>query len=168
MIALSLRSLLAWVLAFVLAVLLSACATPARPLASEAGGALWQGRIAIKVLGDKPDAFSGDFELQGQASQGQLILSTPLGTTVARMEWTPTAARLQSGGRETTSASLNELALRATGVELPLTQLFDWLAGRPTAAPGWEVDLSGHADGRISARRQAPLPPVELRVLLSR
>lgn len=155
-------------LAAAAAALLSACASPLRSPPPGSTDGFWQGRIAIQVLGAQADSFSGDFELSGQAHQGELALYSPLGTTVARMEWTPGSARLISGGRETSYPSLAELALRGTGVALPLAALFDWLEGRPTPAEGWEVDLSAHAEGRIHARRSTPLPPVELRVLLSR
>ncbi len=150
------------------AALLGACATPltSRPTAADAG--FWSGRIAIRVTGDASQSFSGDFELQGQPSEGQLTLTSPLGTTLARMDWTPQRARLQRGPREEFYPSVEELVLRGTGVALPLTALFEWLQGRPAAASGWEPDLGLFSEGRITARRTDPAPLVELRVLLSR
>lgn len=156
--------------ALLVATLISGCTTAPRNIApgTDVSTSYWQGRIAIKVLGDAPQSYSGDFELQGQPTQGQLSISTPLGTTLARMDWTANSARLLRGNREEFYPSLGELALRGTGVELPLAHMFDWLDGRPTATPGWEVDLSQYPDGRISAKRTEPSPPVELRIVLSR
>ena len=63
-------------------------------------------------------------------------------------------------------ASLQALLEAATGARLPVDALFGWLAGADARAAGWQVDLSRRADGRILARRPAPAPAVELRILL--
>ena len=61
------------------------------------------------------------------------------------------------------------LAQQATGTELPVAALFDWLRGTATAAPGWDADLSQLPEGRLLARRMADsAPAVELRILLER
>ena len=46
--------------------------------------------------------------------------------------------------------------------------LFAWLRGLPQAGEGWEADLSRLPDGRLLARRLAPPPAAELRVVLDR
>jgi outer membrane lipoprotein LolB len=43
--------------------------------------------------------------------------------------------------------------------------LFDWLAGVPSVADGWQVDLSGRTEGRLRARRLAA-PAADLRIVL--
>ena len=60
------------------------------------------------------------------------------------------------------------VAPQATGAALPLPALFDWLTGINTPVPGWLTDLSGLAEGRLVARRQTPVPAVELRIALDR
>jgi outer membrane lipoprotein LolB len=57
---------------------------------------------------------------------------------------------------------------QATGSELPVAALFDWLANTNTAASGWTVDLSGYAAGKLSAYRSTPEPRIELRIVLEK
>jgi outer membrane lipoprotein LolB len=84
------------------------------------------------------------------------------------LEWTPQGARLTQGQQQLDSPSLQRLGARLTGTELPIAALFEWLAGRPAEAPGWQVDLSAHAQGRIRAERREPSPGAVLRIALDR
>jgi outer membrane lipoprotein LolB len=43
--------------------------------------------------------------------------------------------------------------------------LFGWLRGDNPASAGWTADLSQQSQGRITARRESPLPTAELRLL---
>ena len=148
-------------------VLLAAgCATP-RMTPMDAN-AYWSGRMAIQVLKDPPESLSAGFELQGSALAGEMVLLSPIGTTLARLEWTPQGARLTQGQQQVDSPSLQRLGARLTGTELPIAALFEWLAGHPAEAPGWQVDLSAHAQGRISAERREPSPGAVLRIALDR
>jgi outer membrane lipoprotein LolB len=129
----------------------------------------WQGRMAIKVLSSPPQAFSADFELDGQGDAGTLALLSPLGITVAQMQWAPGMAQLRHGGELRQFDSLAALALQATGTELPVAALFDWLRGTATPAPGWDADLSQLPEGRLQAYRSADsAPAVELKIRLER
>jgi outer membrane lipoprotein LolB len=142
------------------------CATPRMiPLDDKA---YWSGRMAIQVLKNPPESLSAGFELQGSAVAGEMVLLSPIGTTLARLEWTPEGARLAQGQQQMESPSLQRLGARLTGTELPIAALFEWLAGRPAEAPGWQVDLSAHAQGRISAERREPTPGALLRIALDR
>lgn len=125
--------------------------------------------MAIKVLSIPPQAFSADFELDGQGEAGTLTLLSPLGTTVAQMQWAPGMAQLRHGTEVRQFGSLSALALQATGTELPVAALFDWLRGTATPAPGWETDLSQLPEGRLQAHRNADdAPAVELKIRLER
>ncbi len=146
-----------------LALLISACANT--PLQKTASSNYWQGKLAVKVFGKPVQAFSANFELQGQAEQGELVLTTPLGTTVARMQWTAQSATLYAQGTVRQFDSLAELAWHVTGAELPVASLFAWLQGIPEAAPGWEADLSEAAQGRISGRHTEAVA-AEFRILV--
>lgn len=160
--------------AIALALLLAACAgvTP-RPVGADA----LAGRLSVQVEGDANRSFSAAFELEGSARQGRLVLSSPLGSQLARADWSAGEARLQSGDGERRYADLDSLAADALGEPVPLAALFDWLRGRPWAgAPststtdgfsqlGWQVDLSRQAEGRIEARRAAE-PVVVVRAKL--
>jgi outer membrane lipoprotein LolB len=147
-------------------VLLTACATP-EPRAVVSSNE-WSGRLAIQVLKDPPESLSAHFELQGSAQSGQMLLLSPIGTSLARLQWQAEYARLEQGQEQVVGTSLQNLAARLTGTELPIAALFDWLAGRPSEASGWQVDLSSHAQGRITAERRLPAPVTVLRIVLDR
>jgi outer membrane lipoprotein LolB len=146
--------------------LLTACASP--PPKTSAENANWSGRLLIQVLHDPPESMSASFELQGSAQTGQMVLLSPIGTTLARLQWQPEFARLEQGQQQVQSTSLQQLAARLTGTELPIAALFEWLAGRSADAPGWEIDLSSHGQGRIFAERTRPAPTTRLRIVLDR
>ena len=153
-------------LALSCALLAAGCATPR--MTPVDANAYWSGRMAIQVLKDPPESLSAGFELQGSALTGEMVLLSPIGTTLARLEWTPQGARLAQGQQQLESTSLQRLGARLTGTELPIAALFEWLAGRTAEAPGWQVDLSAHAQGRISAERREPSPGAVLRIALDR
>ena len=171
-----------------LALLVQACATHPPPLP----GHVYSGRLAVRTDA-APNwparSVTGQFELSGNASSGQLILTSPIGTTVARARWSdpvgsqgaPSKIELEADGTTTHYATLEEMMQRAIGDQLPLPAMFDWLSGRPwpdapvergTTGPtfdqlGWHVDLSQLADNRlIDAQRALPAPTLHVRVKL--
>jgi outer membrane lipoprotein LolB len=176
--------------ALALALLLAACATHPPPLP----GHVYSGKLAVRsdaAPGQPSRAMSGEFELSGDAASGQLVLTSPLGTTVARARWSdpqgaqgvPSRIELEADGSTTHYATLEDMMQRAIGDQLPLPAMFDWLNGKPwpfapvsasTATPphsfeqlGWRVDLSQFADNRlIDAERPLPAPALHVRVKL--
>jgi outer membrane lipoprotein LolB len=154
-----------WMAALVL--LLSACAIPPKTPTAP-GVQVWTGRLALTVEEQASQSFSAGFELKGSAEQGELSLFNPLGGTVAVLAWAPGSATLRSNGSTRQFPSLDALAREATGQPLPVAALFDWLDGKPTAAEGWQPDLRQVAEGRLQARRTAPPPAADLRVLFER
>jgi outer membrane lipoprotein LolB len=145
---------------------LTGCATQRPPSADPS--AFWSGRLGLQLQSQPPQNWSTSFELQGSAAQGQLLLLSPIGTTLARLSWSPRSAQLEQGQEKTESQSLEILSHRLTGTHLPIAALFDWLQGKATAVPGWQIDLSDHPQGRLTARRNAPAPEAVLRILLDR
>ena len=171
-----------------LAALLGACATHPPPLT----GAVYAGKLAVRsdASGAQPArSVSGQFELSGSPSSGQLVLTSPIGTTVARARWShpvgaqgePSEIELEADGRTSRFGSLDAMMQQALGDSLPLAAMFDWLAGRPwPAAPavratdgasfdqlGWHVDLAQFAPSQlIVAERPAPPPTLHVRVKL--
>lgn len=133
---------------------------------------VWHGRLAVTVQADSEQSparsFVGDFELSGSAAAGRLVLYSPLGMTVASLNWTPTIALLRSGGEFRAFESLDALITQTLGTEVPVTALFAWLAGESTSTGGWNADLSQRASGHITARRTSPSPAAEIRLILER
>ncbi len=120
--------------------------------------------MAIKVDDQPSQSFSTSFELKGGVQTGELNLLSPLGNTLARLTWNPDKASLRTPNSTQDFTSLVALMVSATGTAIPVTALFDWLAGVPTPIEGWEVDLSRQPEGRLLARRTNPA--TELRVVL--
>ena len=150
---------------------LAGCAGPRPPAApdprlAEAPQAYWRGRLALRLDTPEPTSYFASFELSGQAQAGELLLSTPLGTTLAQLRWAPQRALLTSDGRTRAFDSLDALATEATGTAIPIAALFQWLQGQPAAVDGWQVDLSQLNEGRLQAHRARPAPAAELRLIL--
>ena len=171
-----------------LALLLQACVTHPPPLP----GHVWSGKLGVRTdpAPNQPArSMSGTFELSGNASSGQLVLTSPIGTTIARARWSdpvgtqgaPSKIELEADGGTTHYATLEDMMQHAIGDQLPLAAMFDWLDGRPwPAAPvqrgadgssfdqlGWHVDLSQLAGNRlIDAQRPQPAPVLHVRVKL--
>ena len=148
-------------------VLLAGCANPPRA-ANQAAPALahWSGRLALRVEADQQQSFSAGFELKGNAQAGELSLYSPLGATLAQLVWAPGDARLRWDGKERSFDSLAALTLHATGTELPVASMFQWLAGENAEAAGWQADLRELSNRRLVARRSTPPPAVEMRLVL--
>lgn len=147
--------------------MLPGCASRKPPGATSTGEAtVWTGRLAVRVDTQAPQAFSAGFELHGNAQVGRLLLFSPFGATLARLNWSPGEARLLTDGKEQAFASFEELSQHVTGARLPLGGLFQWLAGDAAPVDGWQAELGDLAQGRLHARRIAPAPTVDLRVVL--
>ena len=156
-----------WLWLAALALLLAGCAVPPRSPAAP-GVEVWSGRLALNVENQASQSFSAGFELKGSAEAGELSLFNPLGGIVAVLAWAPGSATLRSDGGTRQFPSVEALAEEATGQPLPVAALFDWLAGKPTPVQGWEPDVSQVEQGRLRARRTAPPPAADLRVLFER
>ncbi len=124
----------------------------------------------MQTDGEAPQqqTFAAAFELKGSAQSGELRLFSPLGQTLAVLAWEPGRATLRANNGVREFSSLDALVAEVTGTPIPIAALFEWLAGRPAAVPGWQADLSQLGDGRVVARRSAPLPAATLRVALER
>lgn len=145
---------------------LSGCATPNRQ--TPHSPAFWAGRIGVQIQSQPPQSLSAAFELQGSAERGELLLLSPIGSTLAQLSWSPQTASLNQGGRQWASHSLDDLTTQLSGTPLPVAALFDWLNGQASTPAGWQVDLSQWGQGRIQAERQTPAPAVQLKVVLER
>lgn len=156
------RALTRRVMPLAFSVLLVACAAQ-RPPPTDANS--WSGRLAVQVDGPSPQSFSAGFDLTGSPEAGELVLSSPLGNTLATVRWSPGGAEMQQGSLITRRPNLDQLTTELGGTPLPVAALFAWMRGQPLMAQGWEADLSQQPQGRISARRILPEPPAQLRLV---
>ena len=168
--ALMFRRPLAMLISICFAIIfIAGCAQPPRAVGqNDSEISFWTGRISLQVQSEPPQAFFAGFELKGSAAQGELVLNSPLGNSLAVLRWSAEEAVLDSGNQIQRFASVSELIEKATGAALPLPALFDWLRGKNTAADGWTADLTQQAEGRFSASRSVPQPRADLRVVLAR
>ena len=148
---------------------IAACSTTPRvaPEASAwASSTHWQGRLSVTVHSDPPQLNAAGFDLQGNADAGELQFFSPLGTTLAQLQWQGKQVHLHRGQEPERFASMDALTEQLTGSTLPVAALFDWLQGKTHDAPGWQVDLSALNQGTLVAQRTQPLPAVTLRLKL--
>ena len=112
---------------------------------------------------------NASFELLGDPRRGQLEMSTPMGSLVARVSWQPGSAWVKTPDGDRAYDDIDALTQELLGEALPVQALFDWLRGRPwPQAPsraadgtgfqqlGWQVDLRRFGDQLISAQRLNP------------
>lgn len=146
---------------------IAACAqAPRAPSATGQVRTQWSGRLALRVDSEPVQSFFAAFDLRGNAQAGELSLFSPLGSTLARMTWAPGDALLFWSGQQRRFGSIEALTREATGTELPIAGLFQWLTGNATQTDGWSADLSKLADGKLVAQRVQPAPAVEMRLIL--
>ncbi|MBY0234612.1 MAG: outer membrane lipoprotein LolB [Burkholderiaceae bacterium] len=141
--------------------LIGCAGLPAKPVVVRAEGDVHlTGRLSIQVSSStaRPTGGNVGFDLSGNPAAGQLELSTPLGSLVARATWGAGEVKLQTPEGERQFTDLDELSRELLGEAIPVAALFDWLQGRPwpqmSSRPlaqeqagfeqlGWRIDLSG-------------------------
>lgn len=158
------HSRLWWLLCCV--VLLAGCASQPVAPSDVPEPAYWQGRVAVKVYSQPVQAWSAAFTLTGTPEQGSLRLTSPLGSVMAYLQWTPNSASLVTAEGVEQFDTLQNMVLRATGLDLPVSALFAWLQGQPVEVAGWEVTLPQSAQRRLVARQFGQAPEAELKMVL--
>lgn len=180
-------------MALVPALLLGGCAAPpppvGPPLAREVrtyrDNLEVSGRISVRYQRErKEEALHGSFQWHQVGGQVDIVLSSPLGQTIAEIAVTPELATLtQSGLPPRTAAGIDALSAEVLGWPLPVAGLRAWLQGfamdaqgRPvvadalhpeiSTADGWHIRYVGwHPDAspkRIDLRRGGPGPGAEV------
>ncbi len=120
----------------------------------------------MRIDTEPVQSFFAGFNLNGTAQSGELSLYSPLGSTIARMQWGPGLALLTWNGQQRHFGSIGALTREATGTELPIISLFAWLAGQESQAEGWSANLGQLGDGKLVAERTHPSPAVTMRLVL--
>lgn len=123
--------------------LLAACVTPQRITGSSPSTDTFSrvGRFALTVTepGASPQATQGGFSWLDEGGQFMLDLTTPLGSTQARVQGRPGMATLTRANGETLSApDPDALAEDALGSRVPVAGLRDWFQGRLAKQPAAE------------------------------
>ena len=106
--------------------MLAACATVPPPALGPSDSLA--GRMTVKVDATPTSEarnVSAVFDLQGNAQQGRLDLSTPLGTILAQARWAPGSVVLANSQGETRYTDLDALTREVLGESLPVAALFD-------------------------------------------
>jgi outer membrane lipoprotein LolB len=112
--------------------------------------------------------FAALFELRGSEQAGELMLTSPIGNTLAQLRWSPGDAVLKNGSQTRRFESVDQLIEAATGAAIPVGALFGWLDGRDERVAGWRPDLSQVGTGRLQALRESPMPRADLRIVFER
>ena len=127
------------------------------------------GRINIQTEATQTQAaqvFAAQFALRGSATQGSLAIQNPLGTTLAELHWQAGAAQLLQGGAPQDYPSVAAMMQALTGSSIPMPLLFDWLQGKASSSPDWQVDLTQYAKGLIVAKQTQVTPATQVRIRL--
>ncbi len=100
---------------------------------------------AVATQREKRDTVSGRFSVEVRGNRQTIDLSTPLGTTVARIEVGPDGARASGPGvAETHGPDADALTEQLLGWRLPVSGLSDWIEGRPAPNRPGRVERDGN------------------------
>jgi outer membrane lipoprotein LolB len=122
------------------------------------------GRFSLVIDTEPQQSFLSSFDILGGWPDGVLTIYNPLGMQMAKVEWSPQAARLMQGSQIREFENLEKLIYQTTGTRLPAAALVDWLSGKPTPAEGWNVDVSEWHLRRLVLERVQPAPRTVLRI----
>jgi outer membrane lipoprotein LolB len=135
--------------AFAAAALLGACATlpeAGRPLP---GGFELTGRVAVR---HGKDAASGKIFWRHSDDSDELLITSPVGQGIARLNRKGDQFRLVTGDRKEYRAdNAEDLTEQALGWRLPLDGLSDWVQAR--ASPGRPAEVVGGAGDGLEIRQ---------------
>lgn len=98
-------------------------------------------------------AATANFRWTHRSDRDELVLSTPLGQTLARLDGNPARVRLElPDGRIAQAPDWETLTNEALGAPIPVRGLAWWVRGLPH--PGAEHSIDRDADARIAVLRQ--------------
>ena len=142
------------------------------------------GRIAVRY---NHEGSSGDIEWRHRANGDEMLITSPLGQGIARIERDGDVVSVTTANgriyRAHDAATLTEQVL---GYRLPLAGLADWVRARPAPGParetrgpngrlsrieqnGWRIDyLSYLDDGDLPDRLRLVYPGLELRLAITK
>lgn len=124
---------------------LTAVQRPAQPDAPFA----FNGRVAVKHDGARSSA---GLRWAHSLADDEILLLSPLGSTVARIHRDERGVTLDEAGKHYVAQDVEELTHRVLGWELPLEGLRYWVTALP--ADGSEALVERAANGQIAVLRQ--------------
>lgn len=134
--------------------LLTGCATPfwksAEPLDEQVGsGGLAHYRFTGRIAIQQPEGSeSGRIQWQNDLQQQQVILLSPLGSTVAQLDRDASGVELRLANQDRFHAQdAQQLTAQVLGYSLPLDGLPWWVLGQaaPDEPARWQLDDQGRA-----------------------
>jgi len=136
------------------------CAAPTSPQSTRSDFFTRQGRFAIQSqqVNGTTDAVQGGFNWVDQGSKLTLDLTSPMGSTLARVQVSANESVLtQSNGQQVHAKTPDELMLIAIGQPVPVLGLREWMAGRLAPQGNRAIpasDVVNNEQGRLSAFTQ--------------
>ena len=140
------------------------------------------GRIAMRY---RDEAGSGNLAWRHARNADELLLTTPIGTSLARVVRNGDAVVLTTAeGREYRARNAETLTAQVLGFPLPLEGMAEWVRGRPLPGPpaqirrdaqgriaslvqsGWTVEYQEYRDDQLPARLKLAFPGIELRLAI--
>jgi outer membrane lipoprotein LolB len=111
------------------------------------------GRLSVNYQRDgKTESLAGRFSWRQSGAQTDVVLTSPLGQTVAQISVTPGLASLTQGGQAPrVAADIDSLSAQALGWPLPVSGLRDWLQGYAIDASGARF-VASPSRGRVTTR----------------
>jgi outer membrane lipoprotein LolB len=133
----------------VAAVLLGACAALPEHGTAPPGGFELSGRVAVRAA---KDSGSARIFWRHSSDADEMIITSPVGQTLARIQREGGLFRLQTGDRkEYRAADAETLTEQALGWRLPLAGLADWVQGR--ASPDRPSEVTRPAGDGLDIRQ---------------
>jgi outer membrane lipoprotein LolB len=127
---------------FAAAAVLGACASLPEAWLPSPGGFELSGRVAVR---DGKDAASGRIFWRHSNDTDELLITSPLGQGIARINRERDQFRLVTGdNKEYVATDAESLTEQALGWRLPLGGLSDWVQAR--ASPGRPAEMRGDTD----------------------
>lgn len=140
------------------------------------------GRIAVRY---RNEAASGNLAWRHAPESDEMLMTTPIGSSVARIVRTGKVVVLTtSDGQEYRAADAESLTEQTLGFRLPLVGLADWVRGRPVDAQpavstsdaqgrlavleqsGWRIEYQAFRPDGLPTRLRLEYPGIELRLAI--
>lgn len=147
---------------------LGACATLEPAVIGRSPEFELAGRLAVRY-GD--EAFSGNIAWRHADDADEMLLTSALGTGVARIVRNRDGVVLTTAEpKEYKAADAESLTEQVLGFRLPLRGLADWVRGKPSPdleARGWKIEYQDHDAQKRPTRMRVTYPGLELRLAIS-